>query len=528
MVHTPSLTAQGLTQYLLDSGTCTPVTLASLLGAKRHAVTVNTLELALAKAGVCNEAELGAMVSAVAGPNVTVFTGPLEAASSALPARVALTHGAFLLADPDTITVAFVEDTETNVAAVAAALGRDDFTIVLTTALTFTWVAQALYQNDTSQVPNAVAGTLFDVLDAGLDIGASDIHLAVGSPPAVRTSGSIALLDFDRLTKTWMVEQADMLMEPRHKEELERTFSCDLAYTFGDVRYRVNIANDTLGLTMALRRLPSVIPAADELGIPPLVRILARRERGLFLVTGPTGSGKTTTLASLLAELCDEARHLITLEDPVEFVLPHDKAARVNQRELGASFPSFPEGLRDALRQDPDIVFVGELRDTETMETAFTAAETGHMVFATVHTHDAASTVMRLVNSFPEGTRSAVRVQLSQLLQCVVSQTLLPRSGGKGRIAAYEVLANTTAVAANLRKEDGHNRLKDEMLAGSTEGMQLMEAALAKLVIAGAVSKADAEFKARDHKEFHRLLAYYSSQAAATRGRGASAPLLDE
>jgi twitching motility protein PilT len=215
------------------------------------------------------------------------------------------------------------------------------------------------------------------------------------------------------------------------------------------------------------------------------------------------------------------------LEDPVEFVLPHELEAVVNQRELGESFPSFPEGLRDALRQDPDIVFVGELRDTETMETAFTAAETGHMVFATVHTHDAASTVMRLVNSFSEGARGAVRVQLSQLLQCVVSQTLLPRSGGKGRVAAYEVLANTTAVAANLRKEDGHNRLKDEMLAGGSDGMQLMEAALAKLVISGTVSKKDALFKARDEKEFTRLLAHYSQQASATRGRGASAPLLD-
>jgi twitching motility protein PilT len=174
-------------------------------------------------------------------------------------------------------------------------------------------------------------------------------------------------------------------------------------------------------------------------------------------------------------------------------VLPHELEAVVNQRELGESFPSFPEGLRDALRQDPDIVFVGELRDTETMETAFTAAETGHMVFATVHTHDAASTVMRLVNSFSEGARGAVRVQLSQLLQCVVSQTLLPRSGGKGRVA----------------------------------GMQLMEAALAKLVISGTVSKKDALFKARDEKEFTRLLAHYSQQASATRGRGASAPLLD-
>lgn len=525
-MSTASISAEKLLNHFVSSGTLTEAQVVSLLGSDRAAPTVNGVEMAMVDKGVVSDEKMQEVVAELSGRQV--FAGPLDAAVPAgrgLPAAVALGCGALLLNDASRLTVAFVEDTADNVAAVAEVLGRQSFDIVLMTATTFTWAASALYRGDMSEVPLETAGTLYDVLDAAISDGASDIHLKVGLPPKIRTSGSLVALEFDRLTEPWMRAQAERIAEERHLAELAETFSTDLAYTYGDVRFRVNIARDSAGYTMALRRLPSKIPDASVLGLPPLAVKLSRRERGLYLVTGPTGSGKTTTLAALLAELCHEPRHLITLEDPIEFVLPTKSAAQVNQRELGASFPSFPEGLRDALRQDPDIVLVGELRDVETIETAFTAAETGHMVFATVHTHDAASTVARLVNSFPQGARSAIRVQLAQLLQCVVSQTLLPRAGGKGRVGAYEVMANTTAVAANLRKEDGHNQLKQEMASGLDVGMQLMEAALAKLVVSGAVSREDAKFKARDPLEFDRMLAYYSSQAEATRGRNASAPL---
>ena len=521
-MHEPSITPASLVDFFIRTGVLTELQLVSLLGAERHSVTVNKLQLALVAKGILSDEDLQVAVSEIAG--VPVFAGPLEEASASLPAAVALHHGVLLLDNPR-LTVAFVEDTPANFAAVASAVGREDFDVQLMTAPTFTWVARALYQDDLSLVPAVTAGDLFDVLDASLESGASDLHLKVGLPPRVRVSGSLAALDFDRLTEGWLADQVHAIAEERHMKDLERKFSADLAYTFGDTRYRVNIARDNSGYTMALRRLPSKIPALTELGLPQLAVKLSHRERGLFLVTGPTGSGKTTTLAALLAALTVEPRHIITLEDPIEFLLPTNNAALLNQRELGQSFPSFPEGLRDALRQDPDIILVGELRDQETIETAFTAAETGHMVFATVHTHDAASTVMRLVNTFPEGARSAIRVQLAQLLQCVISQTLLPRAGGKGRVGAYEVMSNTIAVAANLRKEDGHNQLKQEMASGLDEGMQLMEASLAKLVVSGTVSRKDAQFKARDQIEFKRMLEHFSTRAAATRGRESSAPL---
>jgi twitching motility protein PilT len=263
---------------------------------------------------------------------------------------------------------------------------------------------------------------------------------------------------------------------------------------------------------MTLRKLPSVIPTFDDLSAPDAIRRFAELERGLVLVTGPTGSGKSTTLAAIInAIITGSARHVITLEDPIEFRFPTDRASLVNQREYGSSFSDFPEGIRDSLRQDPDVILVGEMRDKQTIAAALTAASTGHLCLGTLHTSDAPQTVARIVNAFDSSERDEVRAQLAQMLKGVVSQTLLPRAGNKGRVAAYEILVANPAIATNLRKVGGENALKQTMQTAAREGMVTLEASLASLVRRGVVRKDEAEFRAQDVEEFQRALDFYES-----------------
>lgn len=511
----PTITAAALVAALEDRGSIDELGLISLMGAARHHITVNALEMALVRDNVIGEDELLELTAALSGR--TAYPGPeVVPVSDLLDPDVSARHGA-LVVDRDPLTVAFVEDTDANVAAVATALGTAEFEIWMIVASQFRPLHRLAYHGIAlgSRVP---AGDLFTILDAGVAAGATDIHLKVGVPPLVRVDGAIRHLPFLPVSRTWLTAQVPLLADERHRAELAETFSTDLAYTFGAARFRVNIAADSQGATMALRQLPSKVPTADDIALPEVIRQFAHLERGLVLVTGPTGSGKSTTLAAILNLIIQtSSRHLITLEDPIEFRLPTDSACLVNQRELGQSFESFPDGIRDALRQDPDVVLIGEMRDPTTIRTALTAAETGHLVFGTLHTYDAASTVARVVNSFPATEQEPVRSQLSQLLRGCVSQTLLPKAGGKGRVAAFEIMTLTPAIAANLRKVDGQNQIKQTMQISLSDGMATMESSLAKLVVSGIANHADALFRARDTDEFTRMLDFYSQQANQAR-----------
>lgn len=522
-----SITAESLVDHFVNSGDLDELKIISLLGPARHAVNVKELEMAVVREGLLTDRNLATIIRTISGREV--FTGTHREVSTRLDRQFAWRHGVLLLdTGTDSVEVAVVEDTPQNVEAIEQLLPGMNINIKLLTATRFASLFRAVYNQDTEIPDYDPAPDLFTVLDHALETGADDIHLCVSIPPRVRVDGQVLDLPFAPLTDEWLQQQFHLIAMDRHIKEWSETHSTDLAYAFGPVRFRINIAQDAFGTTMALRRLPSKIRSAAQLSLPAAITAFANLERGLVLVTGPTGSGKTTTLAAILAEICKQPRHIITLEDPIEYRLPRDLQAHINQRELGASFENFPGGLRDALRQDPDVILVGELRDSETISTAITACETGHLVFGTLHTFDAANTIARIVDTFPHEEQSAVRVQLSQLLRGIVSQTLLAKAGEPGRVAAFEILINTQAVAPNLRKVDGQNAIKEVMRTGGrVEGMQVMEASLAQLVVTGQVTREEAMFKSRKPEEFESMLEYYSRQAQASRGKKASDPLAD-
>ncbi|TWT82020.1 Type II/IV secretion system protein [Planctomycetes bacterium CA13] len=333
------------------------------------------------------------------------------------------------------------------------------------------------------------------LLHAAIKQGASDIHIVVGQPPVFRLHGRMRKLD----TKTLEAEDTVGLMKSitpeRCQRELQETGSADFGFAFGDAaRFRVSVFKQRGFISMVLRQIPNDKLTPEQLGLPEAVVKLVHRPRGLFLVTGPTGSGKSTTLASLINLLNENVdHHIITIEDPIEFYHDHIEST-INQREVGVDVPSFAEAIRRALRQDPDVILVGELRDLETIEAAITAAETGHVVFGTLHTNSAQGTVNRIIDAFPGNLQDQIRTQLASTLIGVVAQTLIPRLGG-GRVAAYEVLVVTPGIA-NLIRENKTFRINSSMQTGAKFGMQLMDDALfkhwkdEKISVEDALSKA--------------------------------------
>ncbi len=308
----------------------------------------------------------------------------------------------------------------------------------------------------------------------------SDLHISCGQPPVVRVGGHMVRLE----TKTLEAEDSVSLMKSitpeRNQQELQESGTTDFGFAFGDkARFRVSVFKQKGKISMVLRRIPTEFLTFEQLGLPPLIRDLIQRPRGLFLVTGPTGSGKTTSLASMinwLNENCDH--HIITLEDPIEYY-HHHKKSTVNQREVGVDVPTFAEALRRALRQDPDVILVGELRDLETMESAITAAETGHLVFGTLHTTGAQGTVDRIIDVFPTNQQEQIRTQLSTSIISVLSQQLLSRKP-KGMVAAFEFMVVTSAIA-NLIREGKTFRINSSLQTGKKYGMQLMDDSLFNL-----------------------------------------------
>ncbi len=326
----------------------------------------------------------------------------------------------------------------------------------------------------------------------------SDLHLTTGFKPFLRVDGDIKTMDeFAVIGPTMMTDIVLEIMPSHNKTQFEETWDTDFAYSLSGIgRFRVNVFRDRYGMGCVLRLIPSRIPTLDELGVPRAVRDFCMLSKGLVLVTGPTGSGKSTTLAALL-ELINATRteHVITIEDPIEFVY-EPKKCLINQREMHTHTRSFPNALRAALREDPDIVLVGEMRDLETIEIAIETAETGHLVFGTLHTNTAYTTVDRLVDKFPSDRQNQIRVMLADTLKGVVAQTLCKRKSG-GRVAAMEVLAVTNAVAANIREGKTH-MIPSAMQIGRNVGMQLFNDALLDLVVRGEVEPEEAYLKAVD------------------------------
>src|SRR5580698_4417119 len=342
---------------------------------------------------------------------------------------------------------------------------------------------------------------------------ASDLHLSSGAHPTVRVRGRLAPLEeYPKLSGTDTREIIYSILTGDQRQRLETHWQLDFAYSIpGHARFRVNAYYQRGAIGAAFRLIPFGLTSIDDLGLPAAVHEFTRRPRGFVLVTGPTGSGKSTSLAAMIDEI-NQTRdeHIMTIEDPIEFLHAHKKCL-VNQRELGSDAHSFAEALKAALRQDPDVILVGEMRDLETISTALTAAETGHLVFATLHTQDTAQTIDRIIDVFPPEQQGQVRVQLSVALQGVVTQQLLPTADGSGRVAACEVLVPNPAVR-NLIREGKTHQIYSVLQTGSAQGMQTMDAALVSLVRTGKVSQKLAEERSSAPDELRRLL---GSQALA-------------
>lgn len=345
-----------------------------------------------------------------------------------------------------------------------------------------------------------------EVLLQVMERDASDLHLTAGSPPMLRLHGKLHAMDYPKLTPQLTREVIYSILSNDQRQRLETDWQIDLAYSIpGKARFRVNAYMQRASLSAAFRLIPQHMPNLRDLGLPPVLEEFTKKPRGFVLVTGPTGSGKSTTLAAML-DLINETRHehILTIEDPIEFLHRH-KRCIVNQRELGADSKSFALGLKAALRQDPDVILVGEMRDLETISTALTAAETGHLVFATLHTQDTAQTVDRIVDVFPPEQQQQVRVQLSVSLQGIVTQQLLPKAEGGGRVCATEVLVPTPAVR-NLIREGKTHQIYSALQTGGQFGMQTMDTSLAHLVREHTISRELAEARSSTPEELRRLM----------------------
>ncbi|AWB09682.1 twitching motility protein PilT [Thermodesulfobium acidiphilum] len=345
-----------------------------------------------------------------------------------------------------------------------------------------------------------------EILEKATQMNASDIHISVGIPPVIRREGKlIKLEEYGNITPKIAFELIFSMLSDYQKKKIEEELDIDFSYGISGIgRFRVNVFKQRGVWGAALRLIPWEIPSLETLGLPPVIAEFAKLVRGLVLVTGPTGSGKSTTLASLI-NIINRTResHIITIEDPIEYLHSHKKSI-VDQREVGNDTKSFARAVRASLREDPDVILVGEMRDLETIAAAITAAETGHLVFSTLHTNDAPQTIDRIIDVFPTNQQQQIRTQLSTALQGVVSQALLPKIGG-GRVVATEVMIATPAVR-NLIREGKTSQLYSVIQTSGRYGMQQLDASLKDLVLRGKVAFEDAFTVAVNKEEFMRLV----------------------
>ena len=344
------------------------------------------------------------------------------------------------------------------------------------------------------------------LLQTVVNRGASDLHITVGQPPVLRVDGHLKTLETKVLEAEDTVALMKSIAPERCQQELQEVGGSDFGFAFGDMaRFRVSIFKQRGNVAMVLRQIPVKLLDFKDLGTPPILAELCARPRGLILVTGPTGCGKTTTLAAMVDYLNHNFdHHIITIEDPIEFYHSHGMST-INQRELGVDVPSFAEAIRRGLRQDPDVILVGEMRDLETIEAAITAAETGHIVFGTLHTTGAQGTINRVIDVFPTSQQEQIRTQLSVAVIGILSQALLPRKGG-GRVAAYEMLVVTPAIG-NLIRENKTFRITSAIQTGQRQGMLLLDDDMFRLWSEGLVEKRDILLKSNNPEELAAKIA---------------------
>jgi len=330
------------------------------------------------------------------------------------------------------------------------------------------------------------------LLGYALESGASDLHLSSGSIPMVRIHGEMKKLQLSEMDDDIMHNILNEILNDNQKEIFRKKLEIDFSTSLeGRGRFRVNFFQQLKGLAAVFRTIPEAILSIEELGVPPLLSQLVEKEKGLILMTGPTGSGKSTTLAAMIDHLNDiENKHIITIEDPVEY-FHNSKSCLINQRELGQSTHSFANALKSALREDPDVILVGEMRDLETIQLALTAAETGHLVLSTLHTSSAVKTIDRIIDVFPTENKSQIRSMLSESLLAVIAQKLLKTKNGTGRVAACEIMVANTAIK-NLIREDKIYQIPSLIQAGGKEGMQTLDMDLQRLLHQGEIERADA------------------------------------
>ena len=330
------------------------------------------------------------------------------------------------------------------------------------------------------------------LLGYALESGASDLHLSSGSIPMVRIHGEMKKLQLSEMNDEVMHTILNEILNDNQKETFNEKLEIDFSTSLeGRGRFRVNFFQQLKGLAAVFRTIPEAILSIEELGVPPLLSQLVEKEKGLILMTGPTGSGKSTTLAAMIDHLNDtENKHIITIEDPVEY-FHNSKSCLINQRELGQSTHSFANALKSALREDPDVILVGEMRDLETIQLALTAAETGHLVLSTLHTSSAVKTIDRIIDVFPTENKSQIRSMLSESLLAVIAQKLLKTKSGTGRVAACEIMVANTAIK-NLIREDKIYQIPSLIQAGGKEGMQTLDMDLQRLLHQGKIERTDA------------------------------------
>jgi len=330
-----------------------------------------------------------------------------------------------------------------------------------------------------------------DLLQVMVDEGGSDLHIRVGVPPIIRLHGKLVHMDLPILQPEDTETIMKAITSEAHIQKVREQGGTDYGFAFGEMaRFRVSVFKERGHFGMVLRQIPNKLMSLEQIGLPPSVKDILFRPRGLVLVTGPTGSGKTTTLASMIDIInMEEDCHIITIEDPIEYYHPHKKSI-VTQREVGVDVPDFAEALRRGLRQDPDCILVGEMRDLETMEAAITAAETGHLVFATLHTTGAARTVDRIVDAFPTDQQEQIRTQLASSIIAVISQVLLVRADGKGRVACFEIMITTPSIQALIR-DNKTFRITSDIQTGAKYGMMTLDSNLMSLYERGLISYGD-------------------------------------
>lgn len=361
------------------------------------------------------------------------------------------------------------------------------------------------------------------LLDIVVDRNCSDLHICVNSEPVIREDGTLKRLNFDKFNPQQTQRMLYEIISDEQIQRFETTLELDFSYALpkGRARFRVNMYRDKGAVAAAFRLISSRIPTVRELNLPPILDTLTERPRGLILVTGPTGSGKSTSLAAMINHInMNSAVHIITIEDPIEYLHTH-KMSLINQREVGQDTKSFNNALRAALREDPDVLLVGEMRDVETISLAITAAETGHLVFATLHTNNAAESIDRMVDVFPPGQQEQIRVQLSNNLVAIVSQQLLPRASGPGRVPANEIMIATPAIR-NLIREGKTHQIPSTIQTSGNIGMFTMDQCLRDHYMKGVITLDEAMSRCQNQEELKKMISTQAGQGP--QGPGAGVP----